>query len=71
MPLNRDLIGRTYVSDGSFEVGREHIRRFAQAIGDTNPIYVDRDAAIAAGHPDVIAPPTFLTTKVTLLEELS
>jgi acyl dehydratase len=62
MPLNRDLIGRSYDSAGSFEVSREHIRRFAQAIGDTNPAYTDRDAAKALGHPDVIAPPTFLTT---------
>jgi acyl dehydratase len=62
MPLNRDFIGRTYDAAGTFEVGREHIKRFAQAIGDANPIYVDVDAAKAAGHPDVIAPPTFLTT---------
>jgi acyl dehydratase len=62
MPLNRDFIGRTYDGSRTFEVGREHIRRFAQAIGDTNPIYTDVDAAKAAGHPDVVAPPTFLTT---------
>jgi acyl dehydratase len=62
MPLNRDFIGRSYVADGTFEVGREHIRRFAEAIGDPNPIYRDPEAARAAGHPDVVAPPTFLTT---------
>jgi acyl dehydratase len=62
MALNRDLVGRTYASGRTFEVGREHIRRFADAIGDTNPVYVDVEAAKAAGHPDVIAPPTFLTT---------
>jgi acyl dehydratase len=62
MGLNRDFIGRSYEGAGTFEVGREHIRRFAQAIGDTNPAYTDPEAAIALGHPDVIAPPTFLTT---------
>jgi acyl dehydratase len=62
MPLNRDFIGRSYDGSGTFEVGREHIRRFAQAIGDPNPAYVDPEAAKALGHPDVIAPPTFLTT---------
>jgi acyl dehydratase len=61
MPLNRDYVGREYPSSTFFEVGREHIRQFAQAIGDPNPIYVDPEAAKAAGHPDVIAPPTFLT----------
>jgi acyl dehydratase len=62
VPLNRDLVGRSYEGAGTFEVSREHIRRFAQAIGDTNPAYTDPEAAKALGHPDVIAPPTFLTT---------
>lgn len=62
MPLNRAFIGRSAVAEGAFEVSRDHIRRFAQAIGDTNPVYVDIEAAKAAGYPDVIAPPTFLTT---------
>ena len=41
------------------EVERGHIRRFAEAIGDDNPIYVDDEAARRAGHPCVVAPPTF------------
>lgn len=61
MPLNRDFIGREYVAPETFEVGREHIRQFADAIGDANPIYRDGSAAQAAGYVDVIAPPTFLT----------
>ena len=62
MPLNREFIGREYPVKETFEVGREHIRQFADAIGDPNPIYRDKAAAQAAGHPDVVAPPTFLTT---------
>ena len=62
MPLNREAIGRTYTADGEFEVSREHIRRFADAIGDPNPAYRDREAARTLGHRDVVAPPTFLTT---------
>jgi acyl dehydratase len=42
-----------------YEVGREKIREFANAIGDPNPAYRDPDAARALGHADVIAPPTF------------
>jgi acyl dehydratase len=61
MPLNRDFIGREYSSPETYEVSREMIRKFADAIGDLNPIYRDVEAAKAAGHPDVIAPPTFLT----------
>ena len=41
------------------EVERGHIRRFAEAVGDTNPVYVDEAAARAAGHPRIPAPPTF------------
>jgi acyl dehydratase len=61
MPLNRDFVGREYPFPGTYEVGREHIRQFAAAIGDTNPACTDPEAARALGHPDVIAPPTFLT----------
>lgn len=61
MALNRDFIGREYPASTTFEVGREHIRRFAEAIGDLAPAYLDPEAARALGHPDVIAPPTFLT----------
>jgi acyl dehydratase len=42
-----------------YEVGREKIREFADAIGDPNPVHRDAQAARAAGYPDVIAPPTF------------
>lgn len=62
MPLNRDLIGREYPASDTYEVSRELIRRFAEAIGDANPAYTDVAAAKALGHRDVIAPPTFLTT---------
>ena len=36
------------------------IRRWCEAMGDTNPIYVDEDAAKAAGHPGIVAPPAML-----------
>ncbi|MBF6277861.1 MULTISPECIES: MaoC family dehydratase N-terminal domain-containing protein [Nocardia] len=42
------------------DIERGRIKQFAIAIGEQNRIYRDRDAAIAAGHPDVLAPPTFL-----------
>ncbi len=35
------------------------IAEFATAIGDGSPLCRDRAAAQAAGHPDVVAPPTF------------
>ncbi len=59
MPLDQSFIGRTYPPSRPYEVGREKIREFADAISDGSPLYRDPDAAKAAGHPDVIAPPTF------------
>lgn len=42
--------------DYVFEVGRRDIQKFAHAVGETNPIHFDVDAARAAGHRDVVAP---------------
>ena len=42
-----------------YEVSRVKIAEFAEAIGDPSPVYRDQAAAQAAGHSDVIAPPTF------------
>lgn len=59
MALDTSFIGRTYPPTPPYEVGREKIREFAEAIGDPNPAYRDPEVARALGHPDVIAPPTF------------
>ncbi|HEX2903758.1 MAG TPA: MaoC family dehydratase N-terminal domain-containing protein [Jatrophihabitans sp.] len=59
MALDQSFIGREYPPTDPYEVGREKIREFADAIGDPNPVYRDRDAAQALGYDDVIAPPTF------------
>jgi acyl dehydratase len=59
MPLDQSFVGRVYAPTAPYEVGREKIREFADAIGDANPAYRDPDAAKALGYPDVIAPPTF------------
>ncbi|WP_158881374.1 MaoC family dehydratase N-terminal domain-containing protein [Amycolatopsis anabasis] len=61
MPLDQSFIGRTYPPTSTYEVSREKIREFADALGDDNACYRDPEAARAAGYPDVIAPPTFLT----------
>ena len=61
MTLNQQCVGRSYPASASFEVGREHIAAFAAAINDDHPAYCDVEAARALGHPDVIAPPTYLT----------
>jgi acyl dehydratase len=57
--VNAEYAGRTYPPSEPYEVNRVKIAEFAEAIGDRNPLYRDREAAQAAGYPDVIAPPTF------------
>ncbi|MBB6175102.1 acyl dehydratase [Nocardiopsis mwathae] len=59
MAINRDCLGREYRAAQPYEVTRGKIREFAGAINDPNPLYTDVDAAKAAGHRDVVAPPTF------------
>jgi acyl dehydratase len=59
MGINRDYLGRAYPPTEPYEVSRVKIAEFASAIGDPNPLYRDREAAQAAGHRDVPAPPTF------------
>jgi len=59
MALDPGLVGRSYPPSTVYEVGRAKIAEFAAAIGETDPVHRDAEAARAAGHPDVIAPPTF------------
>ncbi len=59
MALDQALVGRTYPPTTPYEVGREKIREFAEAIGDDSPLYRDVAVATEHGYRDVIAPPTF------------
>ncbi|MCE1179327.1 MAG: MaoC family dehydratase N-terminal domain-containing protein [Micrococcales bacterium] len=59
MAVNTDFIGRTYPPTAPYAVSRAKIREFAEAVGATDPVHTDVEAARAAGHADVIATPTF------------
>lgn len=59
MALDRTLVGRSYPPSAVHEVGRGKIAEFAAAIGSSDPVHLDVEAARSAGYPDVIAPPTF------------
>ncbi len=43
----------------TYAVGREKIREYALATGESNPLHLDVDAARAAGYRDLVAPPMF------------
>jgi len=59
MAINPEYVGKAYPPGAPYEVSRVKLAEFADAIGDHNPVYRDRAAAMQAGFPDVIAPPTF------------
>ncbi len=58
VPPDTSAIGKSY-PPVTYAVGREKIREFAAAVGETEPLYFDLDAARAAGHADLVAPPMF------------
>jgi acyl dehydratase len=58
MPVKTSAIGKTY-EPVLYAVGREKVKEYARAVGETNPVHLDVQAARAAGHADVVAPPMF------------
>lgn len=58
MPVNAQAVGKTY-EPVVYAVGREKIKEYAHAVGETNPVHLDVKAARAAGYADVVAPPMF------------
>jgi acyl dehydratase len=57
--IDKSFIGRE-LPPSTLTLERGRLRFFAQAIGETDPVYTDVDAARAAGYADLPAPPTFL-----------
>jgi acyl dehydratase len=57
--VNPELVGRSFPPTPPYLVGREKVREFAAAVLATDPISFDLAAARAAGHADLVAPPTF------------
>ena len=61
MAIDASLIGKK-TEPYTVEVEKGHIRRFAEAIGDDSPLYVDEAYAKQTAYKGIIAPPTFPTT---------
>ena len=59
--LDRSAIGRT-TPVSTMEIEKGHIRKFAEAVGDDNPLYCDEEHAKNSRYGGIIAPPTFVTT---------
>ncbi|NIH54342.1 acyl dehydratase [Lysinibacter cavernae] len=59
MSINTEIQGKSYPQTAPYAVGREKVREFARAVFSTNPLSDNVEAARAAGHADLVAPPTF------------
>jgi acyl dehydratase len=59
MALKTEAIGKSY-PPVLYAVGREKVKEYAAAVGETNPVHFDHEVARAAGHADVVAPPMFV-----------
>ena len=59
MAINPAYVGKTFEPSAPYEVSRVKIAEFATAIGEQSPLCHDKEAAVKAGYPDVIAPPSF------------
>jgi acyl dehydratase len=58
MAVNPDFVGRTYPRTGPYAVDAALVAAFAAAVGASDPVPTDAEAARGAGYADVVAPPT-------------
>jgi acyl dehydratase len=58
--LNRSLVGKEY-PPVTMTVARERVTAFTRSIGETSVVFLDAEAARAAGYAEQLAPPTFVT----------
>ncbi|MEW1740512.1 fused (3R)-hydroxyacyl-ACP dehydratase subunits HadA/HadB [Nocardia beijingensis] len=62
------LVGRRYRLTDPYEVGREKIREFARALRDDHPAHRYEDAAAELGFDGLIAPLTFSSIVLMLMQ---
>lgn len=67
--MDQSFVGRSFPLAQPYLVGREKVREFADAIGETSPLCQDSAAARAVGYPDVVAPPTFAMAVVAKAQD--
>ncbi len=66
LEFDRSLLGVDHPA-GTFPVEQKAILNYCRSIGETNSIHTDEAAARAAGHPALVAPPTFCSIFVRAL----
>jgi acyl dehydratase len=56
------IIGRAFEVTDPVTVTAESITKFCKAIGDTNPLFTDEDAARNGPYGGIVAPPSYSVT---------
>lgn len=57
--IDRDAHVGVVSEPRTVDIEKGFLKFFAKATGETNPIYFDEAAALAAGHPAIPMPPTY------------
>lgn len=70
MAMDPSFVGREFSAGEPYPVGAVKLREFAMAVGETAAVCHHRDAALAAGHPDLVAPMTFAIAVVARAQDL-
>ena len=58
MPVSKEAVGKQWPPI-TYQACREKIREYANVVGAENPVHHDREAALAGGFRDLVAPPMF------------
>jgi len=64
--FDRSQLGVGYPG-GTFVVDKDDLLRYCKATGESDPLCNDEEAAKAAGHPALLAPPTYCANFVRSL----
>jgi acyl dehydratase len=59
LAIDTKFIGKKYPTH-EYEIGKEKIKEFARAIGDSNPLFLNDEKAKASKYGTIVAPPMFV-----------
>ena len=59
--FDRSILGQVFDETDFPPITKDEILKFAEALGETNPLYTDEEAAAQGPYGGLVAPPTFVT----------
>ena len=59
--FDRSILGQVFDETDFPPITKDEILKFAAALGETNPLYTDEEAAAQGPYGGLVAPPTFVT----------